>query len=261
MNDDHWYYSKNGTTLGPLPTDEIRQEIKNGYLTGSDYLCKVGSKDWIPVSESLFALPQRQETQDRERPKKSKSAMIRKTSGISPLPKVLLVLGVITVGSWYAFRNGVLDDFSNLMQGYPALNASEKQEMAALSTLGKKAMQKHLIARYRAEKALSQLEALSTSCSSSDLVRLLNDVDSMISRELGTLRATKMDVLEVEQKAPGGIEKIVATRDSARLNSMRVWVPRLIVVTRNAPVDKALLDNLGEFWSNCAEFATATSFD
>lgn len=45
-----WYYSKNGTQLGPVEQDELISKIASGEVSPSDLVWKDGMGDWMPVS-------------------------------------------------------------------------------------------------------------------------------------------------------------------------------------------------------------------
>lgn len=46
-----WYYSKNGTQLGPVSKDELSSKIASGEVSPSDLVWKDGMGDWIPASQ------------------------------------------------------------------------------------------------------------------------------------------------------------------------------------------------------------------
>lgn len=45
-----WYYAKEGKTLGPISTEEVRQLLRKGQLLPNDFLCKEGAQTWVTVS-------------------------------------------------------------------------------------------------------------------------------------------------------------------------------------------------------------------
>jgi len=46
-----WYYSKNGTQLGPVPQGELVSKLASGEVSSSDLVWKDGMADWIPASQ------------------------------------------------------------------------------------------------------------------------------------------------------------------------------------------------------------------
>lgn len=46
-----WYYSKNGTQLGPVSQDELASKVASGEVSSSDLVWKDGMADWIPASQ------------------------------------------------------------------------------------------------------------------------------------------------------------------------------------------------------------------
>jgi hypothetical protein len=46
-----WYYSKNGTQLGPVEQGELLSKIATGEVTASDLVWREGMADWIPSSQ------------------------------------------------------------------------------------------------------------------------------------------------------------------------------------------------------------------
>lgn len=46
-----WYYSKNGTQLGPVPQSELASKLASGEISPSDLVWKDGMADWIPASQ------------------------------------------------------------------------------------------------------------------------------------------------------------------------------------------------------------------
>jgi hypothetical protein len=44
-----WYYSKNGTQLGPISEADIRAKITSGEIAASDLIWKEGMGDWQPA--------------------------------------------------------------------------------------------------------------------------------------------------------------------------------------------------------------------
>ena len=45
-----WYYSKNGTQLGPVAQGELIAKLASGEVSPSDLVWKDGMADWIPAS-------------------------------------------------------------------------------------------------------------------------------------------------------------------------------------------------------------------
>lgn len=46
-----WYYSKNGTQLGPVPQGELISKLASGEVSASDLVWKEGMGDWVPASQ------------------------------------------------------------------------------------------------------------------------------------------------------------------------------------------------------------------
>jgi len=46
-----WYYSKNGTQLGPVAQSELISKLASGEVSPSDLVWKDGMGDWIPASQ------------------------------------------------------------------------------------------------------------------------------------------------------------------------------------------------------------------
>jgi len=46
-----WYYSKNGTQLGPISTEDIQAKLASGEIASSDLVWKDGMADWLPASQ------------------------------------------------------------------------------------------------------------------------------------------------------------------------------------------------------------------
>jgi GYF domain 2 len=46
-----WYYSKNGTQLGPVGEGELRSKLTSGEISPSDLVWKDGMTDWLPSSK------------------------------------------------------------------------------------------------------------------------------------------------------------------------------------------------------------------
>ena len=46
-----WYYSKNGTQLGPVAQGELVSKLASGEVSSSDLVWKDGMADWIPASQ------------------------------------------------------------------------------------------------------------------------------------------------------------------------------------------------------------------
>ena len=47
-----WYYSKNGTQLGPVEVEELRAKIASGEVTASDLVWREGMTDWLPSAKA-----------------------------------------------------------------------------------------------------------------------------------------------------------------------------------------------------------------
>jgi hypothetical protein len=45
-----WYYSKNGTQLGPVEEGELRAKLASGEISQADLVWKEGMKDWLPAA-------------------------------------------------------------------------------------------------------------------------------------------------------------------------------------------------------------------
>jgi hypothetical protein len=45
-----WYYSKNGTQLGPVAEGEIRAKLAAGEISQADLVWREGMTDWLPVA-------------------------------------------------------------------------------------------------------------------------------------------------------------------------------------------------------------------
>jgi len=46
-----WYYSKNGTQLGPIATEEIQTKLASGEIAAGDLVWKDGMADWLPAGQ------------------------------------------------------------------------------------------------------------------------------------------------------------------------------------------------------------------
>lgn len=46
-----WYYSKNGSQLGPVEQGELLAKISSGEVAQSDMVWREGMGDWLPVSK------------------------------------------------------------------------------------------------------------------------------------------------------------------------------------------------------------------
>lgn len=51
----NWYYAKNGTQQGPLPTEDMKSRIAMGEISPTDLAWCEGMADWMPV-ETIAAL-------------------------------------------------------------------------------------------------------------------------------------------------------------------------------------------------------------
>lgn len=45
-----WYYSKNGTQLGPVDESALRSKLASGELSPSDLVWREGLADWLPAA-------------------------------------------------------------------------------------------------------------------------------------------------------------------------------------------------------------------
>lgn len=46
-----WYYSKNGTQLGPVEEGELRSKIASGEISATDLVWREGLTDWLPSAK------------------------------------------------------------------------------------------------------------------------------------------------------------------------------------------------------------------
>ena len=46
-----WYYSKNGTQLGPVPQDELVAKLAGGEVASTDLVWREGMADWLPAGQ------------------------------------------------------------------------------------------------------------------------------------------------------------------------------------------------------------------
>lgn len=46
-----WYYSKNGTQLGPIGTEDIQAKLASGEISQTDLVWKDGMPDWLPAGQ------------------------------------------------------------------------------------------------------------------------------------------------------------------------------------------------------------------
>lgn len=46
-----WYYSKNGTQLGPVEEGELRAKIASGEISSTDLVWREGLTDWLPSAK------------------------------------------------------------------------------------------------------------------------------------------------------------------------------------------------------------------
>lgn len=49
--DMSWYYSKNGTQLGPVTEQELSEKASSGEISSSDLIWKEGMPDWKPLAQ------------------------------------------------------------------------------------------------------------------------------------------------------------------------------------------------------------------
>jgi hypothetical protein len=55
--DKIWYYMKSDTTkYGPYSEEELTALIRQGILTGSDYIWMTDLTEWIKVADSIYAM-------------------------------------------------------------------------------------------------------------------------------------------------------------------------------------------------------------
>jgi hypothetical protein len=56
---ENWYYSRGGTTVGPVSALDLKQLASSGELTPTDLVWKEGMRDWVPAEQlkGLFAVP------------------------------------------------------------------------------------------------------------------------------------------------------------------------------------------------------------
>jgi uncharacterized membrane protein YphA (DoxX/SURF4 family) len=47
----NWYYAKNGTQQGPLPTEDMKDRIAMGEISATDLAWCEGMGDWAPIGE------------------------------------------------------------------------------------------------------------------------------------------------------------------------------------------------------------------
>jgi len=46
-----WYYSKNGSQLGPVSTEDLKAKLGTGEVTTTDLVWKEGMADWLPAHQ------------------------------------------------------------------------------------------------------------------------------------------------------------------------------------------------------------------
>lgn len=46
-----WYYSKNGTQLGPIELSELNAKLSSGEVSAADLVWREGMADWLPASK------------------------------------------------------------------------------------------------------------------------------------------------------------------------------------------------------------------
>ena len=46
-----WYYSKNGTQLGPVTEQELKAKGGSGEVLATDLVWKEGMPDWLPFGQ------------------------------------------------------------------------------------------------------------------------------------------------------------------------------------------------------------------
>lgn len=46
-----WYYSKNGTQLGPIGTEDLQSKLASGEVAAGDLVWKDGMADWLPAGQ------------------------------------------------------------------------------------------------------------------------------------------------------------------------------------------------------------------
>ena len=60
-----WFYHRNGKNAGPLSSQQIREAVKNGWLSPSDLIWKQGLKTWVLASKIQGLFP-KQYTQNSQ---------------------------------------------------------------------------------------------------------------------------------------------------------------------------------------------------
>ncbi len=45
-----WYYSKNGTQLGPVEESELRAKLGSGEISAADLVWRDGMSDWLAAA-------------------------------------------------------------------------------------------------------------------------------------------------------------------------------------------------------------------
>lgn len=53
-----WYYSKNGTQLGPISEGDLRSKLASGEISFMDLVWKEGMTDWLPAAKVAALAPQ-----------------------------------------------------------------------------------------------------------------------------------------------------------------------------------------------------------
>ncbi|MFD0895150.1 CD225/dispanin family protein [Luteolibacter ambystomatis] len=46
-----WYYSKNGSQLGPISTEDIKAKLASSEIAATDLVWKEGMADWVPAGQ------------------------------------------------------------------------------------------------------------------------------------------------------------------------------------------------------------------
>ena len=51
MNDRFWHIAQNGKEEGPFSVESICSKIKEGSITSDAYVFKIGTHEWVPITE------------------------------------------------------------------------------------------------------------------------------------------------------------------------------------------------------------------
>ncbi|HEX7554953.1 MAG TPA: DUF4339 domain-containing protein [Geothrix sp.] len=127
----HWHYIQNGTTLGPIPEEQLRQLISSGALQPSDHVWHDGLAAWTtiqaspelasrgipPPVRSVPGPPQPGNGQPQTPPRKANKALFWVLGGCGGL-LLLVLLGFAVTVFWVRQKVGNL-------QRNPAVAAAE----------------------------------------------------------------------------------------------------------------------------------------